>query len=287
MKIGIVFPQTDFNGDFGAIRAFAQRAEALGYDYILAYDHVLGVNPDRPGGWENRPYDFTDAFYDPFVLFSYMAGATESIEFVTGILILPQRETAVVAKQAATLDVLSNGRFHLGVGVGWNDVEYTALNQSFKTRGKRVEEQVELLRQLWAEPLVTFNGRWHTIPDAGINPLPINRRIPVYFGGHADVVLRRVAKMGDGWMPTARNLEQAKAMLETLEEYLEENGRLLSDIRIDTWLRYADGTPENWQAQMEALNAFGATHLCFNTLNSNILTPEGHFEAMEKMAELL
>jgi probable F420-dependent oxidoreductase len=156
----------------------------LDFTHILAYDHVLGANPDRPGGWRG-PYTYQNPFHEPFLLFSYMAAVTREIEFITGILILPQRQTALVAKQAATLDVLSGGRFRLGVGIGWNQVEYIALNQDFSTRGRRVEEQVGLLRKLWTEPLVDFAGQWHTIPDAGINPLPVQRPIPIWFGGHA------------------------------------------------------------------------------------------------------
>ncbi|MFQ5436585.1 MAG: LLM class F420-dependent oxidoreductase, partial [Anaerolineae bacterium] len=198
MKIGLVYPQIEYSNDPIAIRDYAQTAEALGYDFIVAYDHVLGANPDRPGGWQG-PYTYVNPFHDPFVMFSYMAAQTERIAFATGILILPQRETAVVAKQAATLDLLSSGRFRLGVGNGWNKVEFVALNQDFHTRGRRMEEQVQLLRRLWTEDLITYEGEWHTIPDAGLNPRP-NRRIPIWFGGGADAVLRRIARLGDGWM---------------------------------------------------------------------------------------
>ncbi len=171
MQIGLVFPQTEFGHDPAALTDYAQTAEALGYSHILTYDHVLGANPDRPGGWRG-PYTYRESFLEPFVMFSYMAAITETLQFVTGILILPQRETALVAKQAATLDAISNGRLRLGIGTGWNKVEYIGLGQDFHTRGKRQEEQIELLRQLWTQELVTFEGRWHTIPDAGLNPLP-------------------------------------------------------------------------------------------------------------------
>ena len=173
MRIGVVYPQTEYSSDPGAIRAFAQTAETLGFSHILIYDHVLGASPDRPGGWSG-PYTHLDPFQEPFVLFGYMAAITERIEFATGIIVLPQRQTALVAKQAATLDILCGGRLRLGVGIGWNTVEYQALNEDFHTRGKRSEEQVELLRRLWCEPLVNFNGKWHTIIDAGLNPLPVH-----------------------------------------------------------------------------------------------------------------
>ena len=181
MKIGVVFPQTEFGSDPLAIRDYAQLAEGLGYTHILAYDHILGANPERPGGWQG-PYTHRDTFQEPFVLFSYLAAHTQYIGFATGIIILPQRQTALVAKQAATLDVLSQGRLRLGVGLGWNAVEYQALNQEFHTRGRKIEEQIEVLRLLWTQPLVTYQGRWHSITDAGINPLPIQRPIPIVDG---------------------------------------------------------------------------------------------------------
>ena len=200
LKIGVGYPKIEFGNDPAAIRDYAQTAEDLGYSHILAYDHVLGANPERPGGWEG-PYTHQPAFHEPFVLFSFMAAVTQRIGFTTGIIILPQRQTALVAKQATTLDVLSNGGLRIGVGLGWNQVEYTSLNQDFHNRGRRIEEQVELMRLLWTQPLVTFMGRWHSVPDAGINPLPIQQPIPVWFGGHAEAVLQRTARLGDGWMP--------------------------------------------------------------------------------------
>ena len=182
MKIGVVYPQTTIPTDPAAIKAFAQAAEDLGFNHILTYDHVLGVNPEREGGWSG-PYSYTDPFMEPLSLFSFLAGLTEKIEFITGIIILPQRQTALFAKQAATLDVILNGRLRLGVALGWNEVEYVCLNKDFNTRGERFEEQIEVLRALWTEPLVTYEGKWHTIPDAGLNPLPVQRPIPLWFGG--------------------------------------------------------------------------------------------------------
>ena len=200
MQIGVVYPQTEFGDDPNAMKDYAQTVEGLGYSHVLAYDHVLGANPNRPGGW-NGPYTHETAFMEPLTLFAYMAAVTQKLGFTTGIIILPQRQTALVAKQAACLDILCNGKLRLGVGLGWNEVEYVALNEDFHNRGKRIEEQVELLRKLWTEPLVTFNGRWHTIQDAGLKPMPVQQPIPIWFGGHADPVLQRVARLGDGWMP--------------------------------------------------------------------------------------
>lgn len=221
MKIGVVFPQTEIGSDPVIIRDYAQTAEGLGFTHILAYDHVLGANPDRPGGFTG-PYTYQTPFHEVFVLFSYLAGITQHLEFVTGILILPQRQTALVAKQAASLDVLSGGRLRLGVGLGWNKIEYIALNEDFHTRGKRIEEQVMLLRRLWTEPLVDFKGKWHTIPDAGINPLPIQQPIPIWFGGREEPALRRAARLADGWLPNQRSAAEAKLSLALLDRFLEE-----------------------------------------------------------------
>ena len=202
MKLGITLPLTDIQGDPATVRDFAQAAEALGYHHLGAPDHVLGVNvASRPDwGARNTSKDF---FHDPFVMFGFLSACTKTIEFSTQVMILAQRQTALVAKQAASLDVLSGGRFRFGIGVGWNPVEYVGLNEDFHNRGKRSEEQVQVLRALWAEPHVTFKGQWHTIDDAGINPLPTRRTIPLWFGGHEDVTLRRIAKWGDGWIMLA------------------------------------------------------------------------------------
>jgi probable F420-dependent oxidoreductase len=283
MKIGVVFPQTEIGNDPVAIRDYAQAAESLGFKHILAYEHVLGANPVRPGGWQGV-YTYEDPFHEPFVLFGFMAGVTETIEFVTGILILPQRETAVVAKQAASLDVLSNGRLRLGLGIGWNKVEYLALNQDFHTRGKRIEEQVELLRRLWTEPLVTFEGSWHSIPDAGLNPLPRQRPIPIWFGGHADAVLQRIAKMGDGWMPTYRTAEEAGPSLDRLEHYLAEAGRSREEIGLEARLHSRLGDLDLLLKRKQTWQAAGATHISLNTMGAGFKTPDEHIQAIKEFA---
>jgi len=286
VKIGVVFPQTEFGNDPAAIRDYAQAAEELGYTHILAYDHVLGANPDRPGGWTG-PYTYEDPFHEPFVLFGYVAAVTRTIELVTGILILPQRQTALVAKQAATLDVLSKGRLRLGVGLGWNEVEYIALNQDFHTRGRRIEEQIRLLRELWSQPLIHFVGEWHTVPDAGINPLPHQRPIPVWFGGHADPVLRRIARIGDGWLLNYRTAAEARPHLDQLDRYLEQAGRSRSVIGIEARLRYGSGDSSEWAARMREWESVGATHLTLNTMGSGFATPAEHMAAIRSFAEAM
>ena len=285
MKIGAIFPQTEFGNDPIAIRDYAQTAEDLGYAYVLAFDHVLGANPNRPGGWRG-PYTHESAFHEPFVLFSYMAGVTQTLEFATGIIILPQRETVLVAKQAATLDVLSGGRLRLGVGIGWNEVEYIALNQDFHSRGRRVEAQVNLLRQLWTQPLLTVSDEWHTIPDAGLNPLPVQRPIPIWFGGYADVALRRMAHLGDGWIINYRTLAEAQPRLAQLDRYLAEAGRSRAEIGLEAWLRYSDNPPETWAERIEAWQALGMTHLSFHTMGCGLATPAAHMEVLQRFAKI-
>ena len=196
MRIGVIFPQIEIGSDPAAIRDYAQAAEELGYHYLLAFDHVLGANSASRPGW--RGYRHTDMFHEPFVLFGYLAGVTKNIELTTGVLILPQRQTALVAKQAASLDIVSGGRLRLGIGIGWNPVEYEALGEDFHNRGLRSEEQIEVLRALWTQELVTYDGKWHGITDAGLNPLPVQQPIPIWFGGSSDLVLQRIARLGDG-----------------------------------------------------------------------------------------
>lgn len=282
MKIGVIYPQTEYGNDPMAIRDYAQTAEALGYTHIVAYDHVLGANPDRPGGWSG-PYTYQTPFQEVFVLFSFMAGITRTIEFATGILILPQRETALVAKQAVSLDVLSSGRFRLGVGVGWNEVEYIALNQNFNTRGRRMEEQVPLLRRLWSEELITYKGEWHEIPDAGLEPRP-TRMIPIWFGGHADVVLQRVATMGDGWFPGYRTPADAQPSLDAIDRYATEAGRNRTEIGIEARVAYGKGEVERWHSSLEGWRAVGATHMTLNTMGNGFATPQKHLDAITHFA---
>jgi probable F420-dependent oxidoreductase len=284
MQIGLVYPQTEFGNDISAIKDYTQAAEELGFSHILAYDHVLGANPDRPQKLTG-PYTYKDSFQSPLLLFSFMAAITERIGFATGIIILPQRQTALFAKQSATLDVLSNGRLRLGIGIGWNDVEYTALGQDFHTRGKRVEEQVNLLRQLWTQPLITFEGQWDKIPDAGLNPLPLQRPIPIWLGGHAKPVLRRIASMGDGWMPNYQKAAEAQPSLDYINRFAEEKGRDPKNIGLEARIHYRHGTKADWVRNMREWEEAGATHITFNTMSAGLDSPQKHIQAVYKFAE--
>ena len=263
MKLGVSLPLTDIGEDPIIIRDFAQQAEELGYKHLAAADHVLGVNAKNRPHWGDRNTS-DDCFHDPFVLFGFLAACTKNIEFTTQVLILPQRQTALVAKQAACLDVLSNGRFRFGIGVGWNSEEYTALNQNFNNRGIRSAEQIEVMTALWANPHVTFSGQWHEIEDLGINPLPPKRCIPLWFGGHQKVTLQRIAKYGDGWVMIAwPPNEEALIQFELLREYVKNEGRKPTDVGIEVWVS-ASGSPDEWRKELEFWNKAGVTHACLN-----------------------
>jgi probable F420-dependent oxidoreductase len=265
LTIGAVFPTTEIGRDASAIRDWAQAAEALGYEHIVTYDHVLGaVHADR----EPRllgPYTENDPFHEPFVLFGYLAGVTARIGLTTGVIILPQRQTALVAKQAAALDVLSGGRLRLGVGTGWNWVEYDALGARFDDRGKRFDEQIELLRRLWREPVVDFTGEYHRIDRAGLLPLP-EREIPVWFGAMSKVAIRRAARQGDGVIFGTKPT-RVRPMLDLLTQEVEAAGRPASDVGAEAIVDFADG-PEVWQAEIEAWREAGGSHLSFRAMDT-------------------
>jgi probable F420-dependent oxidoreductase len=260
----------------------------MGYSHITVYDHVLGAYPERPDG-KTYPYSYTheSQFHEPFVLFGYLASLTQKIGLVTGVLVLPQRQTALVAKQAAALDILSGGRVRLGVGIGWNDVEYEALGQNFHDRGRRIEEQIEVMRLLWTQDVVTYEGRWHKITLAGINPLPLQRPIPVWMGGMAEPVIERVARLADGWFPQIRSLEEAPAVMEKLHGYAEEAGRDPKTIGIEARGTVARGGPEDWAASLEAWRDLGATHYGMNTMNAGLRTPDEHVEALRRFKDAI
>jgi len=284
MRYGVVFPQTEIGADAAIIRDFAQTAEGLGYHHILAYDHVIGANLTSRPGWQ-PPYAYKDSFHEPFVLFSYLAGLTKSVELVTGVIILPQRQTVLVAKQAAVLDVLSGGRLRLGIGIGWNPVEYEALGENFKNRGRRSEEQVEVMRKLWTQDLVTYEGQWHKITDAGLNPLPIQRPIPIWFGGSDDRALHRLARLGDGWFPLMEPDDKCRAAIEKIRSYAREVGRDPKNIGIEGRVTFGQSSPQEWARAIEAWKNLGATHVTVNTMKAGLATPAAHIEAIRRFRD--
>ena len=293
MKLGVSLPLTDIGADPVTIRDFAQQAEELGYKHLAAADHVLGVNAKNRPHWGDRNTS-QDCFHDPFVLFGFLAAHTKKIELTTEVLVLPQRQTALVAKQAACLDVLSGGRLRLGVGVGWNAEEFVALSENFKNRGVRSAEQVQVLTALWADPHVTYSGRWHKIEDLGINPLPFKRSIPLWFGGHEKVTLQRIAKVGDGWIMIAwPPNDEALTQIETLREYVREEGRKLDDVGIEVWVS-ASGSPDEWRRELEFWHEAGVTHVCLNNTFSRYQhkrikehTVGAHLEAISKYMNIV
>jgi len=282
VHIGAVFPQVEIGTDPGAIRDYAQAVEGMGYTHILTFDHVLGANPDRPGGWKG-PYTYRHAFHEPFVLFGFLAAATRRVELVTGILILPQRQTALVAKQAAAVDVLSGGRLRLGVGVGWNPVEFEALGERFTNRGARIEEQIAVLRALWARDLVTIEGQWHRVTDAGLNPLPPRPTIPIWMGGESEPVFRRAARLADGWMPHFRPGPEAQATVDRLHGLIREAGRDPLAFGIEGRLTLAQVPQDQREAELVAWRKMrGITHLSVHTVGLGLKTPAEHVQALER-----
>src|SRR6476659_6408776 len=262
MQLGVSLPVVDIGTGPSAIRDYAQAAEGLGYSHLVAPDHVLGANPAADHGGR-RVGTTANAYHDPFVLFGFLAGCTQRIGFSVGVLILAQRQAVLVAKQAASLDQLSDGRFRLGIGVGWNEVEFIGLNENFHNRGKRSEEQVQVMQKLWAEPHVGFKGRWHAIEDAGINPRPASGKVPVWFGGHHERTLERIAKFGDGWMPNAYPPDQsALDVFGQLRRLTEQAGRDPGKIGIEVWMSMGSGSEADWAKEARFWKSAGASHLC-------------------------
>jgi len=282
MKIGVVFPQTEIGDDPAVIRDYAQTVEGLGYDHLLVFDHVLGAHPDRFEGRFRPPYTHETPFHEPFVLFGYLAGLTSRLELVTGILVLPQRQAALVAKQAAEVDVLSGGRLRLGVGIGWNFVEYEALGEKFNNRGRRMEEQIEVMRALWREPLVDFDGRYHTLHRAGIKPLPPERSIPVWMGGGVEAVLKRAARLADGWFPEFRPGPDAEATVERLRGYLRDAGRDPATFGIEGRVSMFNTPEPDWSAALDGWRGLGASHVTLNTMNVGLASPKDHLDAVAR-----
>ena len=262
MQLGALAPFGDIGGDPATVKEYALGIEAIGYDFLEVPDHVLGQDPAKAAG--GRLAD--GLYHDPFVVLGYLAGIAPKLGFSTGVLILAQRQTALVAKQAACLDVLCGGRFRLGVGVGWNEAEFIGLNENFHNRGKRSEEQVQVMQALWAAPFATLNGKYHTIDGAGINPRPASGRVPVWYGGHHEHTLPRIAKWGDGWMPNAYPPDQsALDIFSRLHRLTEQAGRDPKAVGIEVWVSCGAGGEADWRTEAAFWKAAGASHLCLTT----------------------
>jgi probable F420-dependent oxidoreductase len=286
MKLGVVFPQTEIGADPGAVREYALAVQDLGYDHLLVYDHVLGADPSYYQGWSGV-YTHEAMFHEPMVLFGYLAGIVPQLELITGIVILPQRQTALVAKQAAEVDILTGGRLRLGIGIGWNAVEYEALGQDFHTRGRRVEEQINLLRDLWTREVVTFEGRWDTVTASGINPLPVQRPIPIWMGGHADAVLRRVGRLSDGWIPTLPPDHETGELWERIKDHARQAGRDAAAIGLEGSVRARQGTLDDWVATTKAWGGMGASHVSMNTMGAGLTSVKQHVDVLRRFHEVM
>jgi len=285
MNIGVVFPQTEIGGDRGAVREYALRAEALGHTHLLAYDHVVGADPEVHKPWHG-PYYIDTTFHEPFVLFGYLAALT-SLELVTGIIILPQRQTALVAKQAAEVDILTDGRFRLGVGLGWNAVEYEALGTNFSDRGRRSSEQVELLRRLWTERSVTYDGAYEHVTGAGLAPLPVQRPIPIWFGAASEPAFRRAGRLGDGWFPMVPPGPALDAARKVVEDAARDAGRDPSALGMEGRVSWTDAGVDTLVDHVGRWRAAGTTHLSINTMNAGLGAVEGHLAALTVAADAL
>ncbi len=282
MRYGVVFPQNEIGNDPAAIRDFAQAVEELGFDYLLAYDHVLGADPDR-AGWrgQRRPYTYAEAFHEPLTLFSYLAGCTRTLELVTGVLVLPQRQAPLVAKQAAQVALLSGGRLRLGVGVGWNDAEYQGMGVDFSTRGRRIEAQIALLRRLWTEPLVTLDDGVHQLDRVGINPLPPHP-IPIWMGGGAAPVVRRMARLADGWFMHDAAPEALAEQITRVRGQLRAEGRDPAAFGIDIRLNLRRVPEADWPDWAAKRRALGATHLTAAPEGWGARTPAAHLDGARR-----
>ncbi|MEJ6593427.1 MAG: LLM class F420-dependent oxidoreductase [SAR86 cluster bacterium] len=279
MEFGVVLPHNEIGNDPGALKAYVQGAEALGARQLLIYDHVLGADPNRPGGWRGV-YDKDIAFHEPLTTLAFIAALTETIELVTTILILPQRQTVLVAKQVAEVAILSNNRLRLGVGTGWNKIEYEALNEDFSTRGVRQSEQIEVLRALLSEEVLDYTGKYHRINQAGINPRP-SKPVPIWFGGSAPALIRRCARLGDGWIPLMGPSPAAAEIIAALRQQREAANKPWDQFSILAQAQYAGGTPERWQSHAEKWRGLGATHMAIATHNAGETDVDGHLARIE------
>ena len=287
MRLGVIFPQTEIGNDPVAIKDYAQAAEQLGYNHLLVYDHVLGAHADRFKETRFRPpYNHETPFHEPFVLFGYLASATEGLELVTGILILPQRQTALVAKQAAAVDVLSGGRLRLGVGIGWNFTEYEALGEDFSNRGRRAEEQIGLLRKLWTNELVDFDGKYHSLSQVGINPLPVQRPIPIWMGAMADAAVQRAARIADGWFPQFGPNADGETAIERFRGYIRDAGRDPDDVGVAGRISLGRGSDEDRGSLLESWKQLHASHVSFNTMGASLASPQDHIDAISDFKKL-
>ncbi len=289
-----MFPQLEIGTDPEVIAKYARTVEELDYDHLVIFDHVLGAGSNRPGGWTGV-YDHRSMFHEPLVLFGYLAAITSRLKLATAVIVLPQRQTALVGKQAAEVDVLSGGRLILGVGIGWNEVEYEALGMSFTNRGKRIEEQIAVLRALWTQDVVDFKGRWHRIDRAGINPPPVQRPIPIWMGGGWDrqkraivePALRRIAKIADGWFTHLPPNEDGRVGMDAFRRLVREEGRDPAKVPVEGRLPAARSGPEEWKRGIDAFQQMGMTSVELTTMGAGYRSVDEHLDALQRFQRLI
>lgn len=293
MQVGAVFPQLEIGTDPETIATYARTLEELGYDHIVIFDHVLGADANRPGGWTGV-YDHRSMFHEPFVLYGYLAAITTRLRLATAVIVLPQRQTALVAKHAAEVDVLSRGRLILGVGIGWNEVEYEALGMSFTNRGRRIEEQIAVLRALWTQEVVDFRGRWHRIDRAGLDPLPVQRPIPLWMGGGyqsrdrviVEPALRRIAALADGWFTHLPPSDDGRRGMDTFRRLVREAGRDPGSVPVEGRVQARVG-PERWKADVQAFREMGMTSVELTTMGAGYRSVDEHLDALRRFRRLV
>ena len=284
MQIGAVLSQNELGADVAGLRAYAQAVQDLGYDFLVAADHVVGADPAAHPGLA-RVYPLDNILHEPFALFAFIAGVAPRLGLLTSVIILPQRQTVLVAKQAAAVDLMTNGRFRLGVGIGWHEVEYEVLGMNFKNRARRFEEQIEVLRRLWTERAVTYEGRYHTVRAAGINPLPVQRPIPLWIGASAEAAVKRATVIADGYLPL-RPLDGGwEATMEKVHGWLHQAGRDPATFGIEGRLDAASGAPDDWGKTVEMWRGFGATHLSVST--GGLGGPDAHVQRLREVQQVL
>lgn len=289
MRIGAVFPQIEMPADPIAIRDYAQAVEAMGFDHMIVYDHVVGADLTNRPDWK-KPYSLKSPFQEPLVLIAHLVAVTERLGFFTGVLVLPQRQTALVGKQAACIDLLSNGRLRLGVGTGWNEIEFEALGVSFEKRGERLNEQIDFLRRLWTEDSFSYRGKYHDLTEAGIWPRSVQRPIPIWVGGDAPLAMRRAASLGDGWLPVSAAADAAEK-IGLFREMVKEAGRDPAKVGIENIIvadRAWNGKPRSWEevaADAELWRKAGATNVSLHTTGADLKTPDDHIEFLRKFRE--
>lgn len=287
VRIGAVFPQNEISNDPDDIRTYASTLDQLGYRHILAYDHVLSGSQQAHHPKLVGRYDEKSPFHEVFVLFGYLAAIAPALEMVTGVLILPQRQTALVAKQAATLDLLTAGKTRIGVGIGWNDIEYQGLGETFGNRGRRLEEQMDVLRRLWTDSIISYEGRWHTIDHAGLAPMPVQRPIPLWIGGSAEVAIRRAARLADGFFANSGSQETYERIMAILRDEIQRSDRDPATFGIEPRITVAGTEPDDWKRSYTWWREQGVTHLTINTMGGGYTSVDQHLDALGKAIETL